>query len=102
MMQSNCQFELVPPIEQYFRLYFDLTDDEKLGKYMTAAEIFDCLKKHIGSSVKVNSLRSFGRKLVNISGIKVKRFTNGKRYLVVEKASELGWNDDTLAENMSL
>ena len=90
VMQSNCQFELVPPIEQYFRLYFDLTDDEKLGKYMTAAEIFDCLKKHIGSSVKVNSLMSFGRKLANISGIKVKRFTNGKRYLVVEKTSEQG------------
>lgn len=87
VMLSNSQFELVPPIEQYFRMYFDLTDDEKLGRYMTAAEIFDSLKKRIGSSVKVNSLMSFGRKLANISGIKMKRFSNGKRYLVVEKTS---------------
>lgn len=83
VMQNNSQFELIPPVEQYFRLYFDLTDDEKLGKYMTAAEIFNELKKRIGSSVKVSSLMSFGRKLANIPGIKIKRFANGKRYLVI-------------------
>lgn len=83
IMQNNSQFELISPVEQYFRLYFDLTDDEKLGKYMTAAEIFNELKKRIGSSVKVSSLMSFGRKLANIPGIKIKRFANGKRYLVI-------------------
>lgn len=83
IMQNNNQFELIQPVEQYFRLYFDLTDDEKLGKYMTAAEIFNELKKRIGSSVKVSSLMSFGRKLANVPGIKIKRFANGKRYLVV-------------------
>ena len=83
VMQNNNQFELILPVEQYFRLYFDLTDDEKLGRYMTAAEIFNELKKRIGSSVKVSSLMSFGRKLANIPGIKIKRFANGKRYLVI-------------------
>lgn len=83
IMQNNNQFELIQPVEQYFRLYFDLTDDETLGKYMTAAEIFNELKKRIGSSVKVSSLMSFGRKLANIPGIKIKRFANGKRYLVI-------------------
>ena len=85
LMQSNRQFEVVPPIEQYFQMCFDLVEDESQGKYMSAAEIFDYLKKRIGSSLKIDSLMSFGRKLANIDGIKVKRFAMGKRYLVAEK-----------------
>ena len=85
LMQSNRQFEVVPPIEQYFQMCFDLLEDESQGKYMSAAEIFDYLKKRIGSSLKIDSLMSFGRKLANIDGIKVKRFATGKRYLVAEK-----------------
>ena len=45
LMQSNRQFEVVPPIEQYFQMCFDLVEDESQGKYMSAAEIFDYLKK---------------------------------------------------------
>ena len=55
---------------------------------MSAAEIFDYLKKRIGSSLKIDSLMSFGRKLANIDGIKVKRFATGKRYLVTEKETK--------------
>lgn len=88
LMQSNRQFEVVPPIEQYFQMCFDLVEDESLGKYMSAAEIFDYLKKRIGSSLKIDSLMSFGRKLANIEGIKVKRFATGKRYLVAEKETK--------------
>ena len=88
LMQSNRQFEVVPPIEQYFQMCFDLVEDESLGKYMSAAEIFDYLKKRIGSSLKIDSLMSFGRKLANINGIKVKRFATGKRYLVAEKETQ--------------
>ena len=88
LMQSNRQFEVVPPIEQYFQMCFDLVEDESLGKYMSAAEIFDYLKKRIGSSLKIDSLMSFGRKLANIDGIKVKRFATGKRYLVAEKETK--------------
>ena len=88
LMQSNRQFEVVPPIEQYFQMCFDLVKDESQGKYMSAAEIFDYLKKRIGSSLKIDSLMSFGRKLANIDGIKVKRFATGKRYLVAEKETK--------------
>ena len=88
LMQSNRQFEVVPPIEQYFQMSFDLVEDESQGKYMSAAEIFDYLKKRIGSSLKIDSLMSFGRKLANIDGIKVKRFATGKRYLVAEKETK--------------
>ena len=88
LMQSNRQFEVVPPIEQYFQMCFDLVEDESQGKYMSAAEIFDYLKKRIGSSLKIDSLMSFGRKLANIDDIKVKRFATGKRYLVAEKETK--------------
>ena len=67
IMKSNSQFEIIQPIDQYFLLYFELVEDEKEGDYLTAAEIFDYLKKQIGSSLKVNSLMGFGRKLANMS-----------------------------------
>ncbi len=85
IMQSNSQFEVIEPIEQYFRLYFELTEDEKDGEYLTAAEIFDYLKKKIGSSLKVNSLMGFGRKLANINELKHKRSAIGTKYLVMKK-----------------
>ena len=37
LMQSNRQFEVVPPIEQYFQMCFDLVEDESQGKYMSAS-----------------------------------------------------------------
>ena len=77
IMKSNSQFEIIQPIDQYFQLYFELVEDEKEGEYLTAAEIFDYLKKQIGSSLKVNSLMGFGRKLANMSELKHKRFADG-------------------------
>ena len=78
IMKSNSQFEVIQPIDQYFQLYFELVEDEKEGDYLTAAEIFDYLKKQIGSSLKVNSLMGFGRKLANMSELKHKRFADGR------------------------
>lgn len=85
IMKSNSQFEIIQPIDQYFLLYFELVEDEKEGDYLTAAEIFDYLKKQIGSSLKVNSLMGFGRKLANMSALKHKRFADGMKYLVKKK-----------------
>ena len=85
IMKSNSQFEIIQPIDQYFLLYFELVEDEKEGEYLTAAEIFDYLKKQIGSSLKVNSLMGFGRKLANLSELKHKRFADGMKYLVKKK-----------------
>ena len=86
IMASNRKFEVISPIDQYFNLYFDLTDDAKLGEYLTAAEIFQELKSHIGSSVKLSNLISFGRKLSQMPSIHRKRFNDGMRYLVVRKS----------------
>ena len=85
IMKSNSQFEIIQPIDQYFQLYFELVEDEKEGDYLTAAEIFDYLKKQIGSSLKINSLMGFGRKLANMSELKHKRFADGMKYLVKKK-----------------
>ena len=85
IMKSNSQFEVIQPIDQYFQLYFEWVEDEKEGEYLTAAEIFDYLKKQIGSSLKVNSLMGFGRKLANMSELKHKRFADGMKYLVKKK-----------------
>ena len=85
IMKSNSQFEVIQPIDQYFMLYFELVEKEKEGEYLTAAEIFDYLKKQIGSSLKVNSLMGFGRKLANMSELKHKRFSDGMKYLVRKK-----------------
>ena len=86
IMASNRKFEVVSPVDQYFNLYFDLTDDAKQGEYLTAAEIFQELKSHIGSSVKLSNLISFGRKLSQMPSIHRKRFNDGMRYLVVRKS----------------
>ena len=40
---------------------------------------------YIGSSLKVNSLMGFGRKLANMSELKHKRFADGMKYLVKKK-----------------
>ena len=85
IMKSNSQFEIIQPIDQYFMLYFELVEKEKEGEYLTAAEIFDYLKKQIGSSIKINSLMGFGRKLANMSELKHKRFADGMKYLVKKK-----------------
>lgn len=86
IMASNRKFEVISPVDQYFNLYFDLTDDAKQGEYLTAAEIFQELKSHIGSSVKLSNLISFGRKLSQMPSIHRKRFNDGMRYLVVRKS----------------
>ena len=86
IMASNRKFEVISPVDQYFNLYFDLTDDVKQGEFLTAAEIFQELKSHIGSSVKLSNLISFGRKLSQMPSIHRKRFNDGMRYLVVRKS----------------
>ena len=86
IMANNRKFEVVSPVDQYFDLYFDLTDDAKQGEYLTAAEIFQELKSHIGSSLKLNNLITFGRKLSQMPSIHRKRFNDGMRYLVVRKS----------------
>lgn len=82
IMHSNCEFEVMSPTDQYFNIYYEIVDDENVGEWLTAAEIFYFLKKTVGSSLKVNSLMGFGRRLANMADIRRKRFASGMKYLV--------------------
>lgn len=82
LMESNKQFEVITPVEQYFRMCYEPADDTTMGVYLTTAEIFDYLKKRIGSSLKISSLSSLGRKLAQMQGLKRKRSSAGTKYLV--------------------
>ena len=84
LMDSNKKFEVLDPIVQYFRMYFEVgsSEQEDGAEFLATAEIFDYLKKRLGSSVKVNSMVSFGRFLSQQKGIIRKRTAAGTKYLV--------------------
>ena len=83
IMLWNRRYEIQEPAEQYFRLYFTPADSEEEGEWLSVAEIFDTLKRHVGASLKVGSLMGFGRKLANMPGLRRHRFATGTKYLVV-------------------
>lgn len=82
IMQWNHRYEMQDPTEQYFHMYFEPAKDEEEGQYLSAAEIYDTMKRHIGSILKISSLLSFGRKLSNMPELKHRRFMSGTKYLV--------------------
>lgn len=87
IIESNRQFQVVPPIEQCFRDCFTPTTDEGSGQYMTVATLYQEIKRTYGSSIKTNSLISFGRILKNIPGLRRKRSKKGTEYLVTKNAN---------------
>lgn len=96
IMQWNRRYEIQEPAEQYFRIYFmpatydtnvnDSTQHSSgtAGVWLSAAEIFDYIKRRVGSSLKVTSLTAFGRKLANMPDLKRRRLATGVRYLVAK------------------
>ena len=82
IIENNRRFQVVPPIEQCFRDCFTPTTDEGTGQYMTVATLYQEIKRTYGSSIKTNSLISFGRILKNIHGLRRKRSKKGTEYLV--------------------
>ena len=82
VMRWNRRYEIQEPAEQYFNLFFQPADDATQGQWLSAAEIFDTLKSHVGSSLKVSSLMNFGRKLANMPCLQKRRFCTGMKYLV--------------------
>lgn len=84
IMQWNRRYEILEPAEQYFRMFFTPVDnyDDKAAEWLSAAEIFDVIKQKVGTSLKVTSLMSFGRKLANMNGMRRKRFEVCAKYWV--------------------
>ena len=82
IMESNRQYQLLTPVEQYFNDYFEVAKDESEGQYLMASAIFAHIKKMVGADLRLNSLFSFGRTLTNMPEMIKKRTKNGTEYLV--------------------
>lgn len=82
IMQWNRRYEIQVPTEQYFHMYFEPAANEAEGLYLSAAEIYDRMKSHIGSGLKINSLQGFGRRLSNMPQLQHRHFMSGTKYLV--------------------
>ena len=85
IMRHNRQFQLKSPAEQYFFELFTPAQTLDEGQWMTAAAIFQRMKKSAGSALKQTNIIAFGRMLANLDGLQRRRSVNGTEYLVCEK-----------------
>ena len=86
IMRHNRQFQLKSPAEQYFTELFDVAaEDDAKGQWLTAAAIFQRIRKAAGSTLKQSNMISFGRMLANIEGMQRHRTVNGMEYWVRPK-----------------
>ena len=82
ILESNREFQMLTPAEQYFNDCFEAAESEADGKYLTTSAIFAHIKKLAGSDLRLNSLNHFGRMLSNMPHIQRRRTKNGTEYLV--------------------
>lgn len=96
IMQWNRRYEVKEPAEQFFRMFFtpaeppapdasapDTCQQSTAAEWLSAAEIFGVIKQKVGSSLKVTSLMTFGRKLANMEDLPKRRLATGMQYRVV-------------------
>lgn len=84
IMLWNRRYEIQEPADQYFSLCFSVAADplDPAAEWLSTAEIFDVLKQKVGSSLQVNTLIAFGRKLANMPGMRRRKCETCTRYLV--------------------
>lgn len=84
IMLWNRRYEIQEPADQYFSLCFSVADDplDPTAEWLSTAEIFDVIKQKVGSSLQVNTLIAFGRKLANMPGMHRRKCETCTRYLV--------------------
>ena len=85
IMRQNQRFRLQSTAEQYFFTHFEPAQSEADGEYLSAAAIFERLRRFVGSSLKAQGLTSFGRTLAHIDGLQRKRSATATLYLVKMK-----------------
>ena len=85
VMESNRQFQLCSPEEDFFNECFRLTTDEDKGQWMTATAILLHIKHAAGSAVRGDNVRNFGRFLSNIPEILSRHSRYGTEYLVEKR-----------------
>lgn len=84
IMLWNRRYEIQEPADQYFSLCFSVANDplDPSAEWLSTAEIFDVIKQKVGSSLQVNTLIAFGRKLANMPGMRRRKCETCARYLV--------------------
>ena len=84
IMLWNRRYEIQEPADQYFSLCFSIADDplDPSAEWLSTAEIFDVIKQKVGSSLQVNTLIAFGRKLANMPGMRRRKCETCTRYFV--------------------
>ena len=84
IMLWNRRYEIQEPADQYFSLCFSVADDplDPTAEWLSTAEIFDVIKQKVGSSLQVNTIIAFGRKLANMPGMRRRKCETCTRYLV--------------------
>ena len=83
IMSHNRQFQLKSPAEQYFgELFTVAAEDDPQGQWLTAAAIFQHMRKVGGSALKQSNIVAFGRMLTNLEGMQRHRTVNGTEYWV--------------------
>ncbi|MBU9899070.1 DUF3874 domain-containing protein [Prevotella stercorea] len=84
IMLWNRRYEIQEPADQYFSLCFSVANDplDPSAEWLSTAEIFDVIKQKVGSSLLVNTLIAFGRKLANMPGMRRRKCETCTRYLV--------------------
>lgn len=83
-MRYAFRYEIQEPADQYFSLCFSVANDplDPAAEWLSTAEIFDVIKQKVGSSLQVNTLIAFGRKLANMPDMRRRKCETCTRYLV--------------------
>ena len=82
----NMKYNLKTAAEQFFLDYFEPTDDETEGEWISASAILSFLKEKVGVSLlKTTNVAAFGRRLASIPGLKKRETNSNSVYLLKRK-----------------
>ncbi|MBP5772418.1 MAG: DUF3874 domain-containing protein [Bacteroidaceae bacterium] len=85
IMQHNRKYHITSDAEGFFLEHFELTTDETLGQWMSAASIIESLHKKARGSFRAPTVYMMGRTLSCLPGIVRQHTHYGERYLVRAK-----------------
>ena len=82
IIEHNRKYQQVSPAEQCFIEYYEPTNNEQNGEWLTATTILDNLRRQTRNIIPPDCLLSFGRSLSQMPHLRRKRSNKGTVYLV--------------------
>jgi len=82
IMNHNKQYKQKSASETFFNEFFEVTQNEQEGCYMSTAQIYDTIRRKAGSRISERNIINFGRMLAHTEGIVRRRGKRGSEYLV--------------------